>query len=70
MEEIQLDYATLVSVYQTKISELTNQIIIAEAKNIILTKKIQEMFESKSDSYDSPTVTAPASRKKAAGADS
>lgn len=46
MEEIQLDYATLVSVYQSKVGELTNQMILLEAKNIILTKKLQELYSS------------------------
>lgn len=64
MEEIQLDYATLVSVYQSKVSELTNQVIIAEAKNIILTKKIQELLDN-----NSPEVIPTASRKKSVSTD-
>lgn len=48
MDEIQLDYATLVSVYQTKLSELSNQIIVLEAKNIVLSKKIQELLSNSS----------------------
>ena len=48
MDEIQLDYATLVSAYQTKINELMNQIIISEAKNLILTKKLQELLDNSS----------------------
>ena len=48
MEEIQLDYATLVSVYQSKVGELTNQMILLEAKNIILTKKLQELLNNSS----------------------
>jgi hypothetical protein len=59
MEEIQLDYATLVSVYQTKISDLNNQIIIQEAKNIILTKKLQELLNN-----NSVEVKASSSRSK------
>ncbi len=59
MEEIQLDYATLVSVYQTKISDLNNQLIILEAKNIILTKKLQELLNN-----DSPEVKPASSRSK------
>lgn len=46
MDEIQLDYATLVSVYQSKVGELTNQMILLEAKNIILTKKLQELLNN------------------------
>jgi hypothetical protein len=59
MEEIQLDYATLVSVYQSKITELTNQIILSEAKNLILTKKLQESLNN-----DSPEVKPSSSRTK------
>lgn len=59
MEEIQLDYATLVSVYQSKVGELTNQMILLEAKNIILTKKLQELLTNSSSE-----VKPLASRKK------
>lgn len=59
MEEIQLDYATLVSVYQSKVGELTNQMILLEAKNIILTKKLQELLDNSSSE-----VKPLASRKK------
>lgn len=65
MEEIQLDYATLVSVYQSKVSELTNQLILLEAKNLILTKKLQELLNN-----DSPEVKPSASRKKSVNTDS
>lgn len=67
MEELQLDYATLVSVYQTKVSDLTNQVIIAEAKNLILSKKLQELCESSNYSDDSSDAVVPSTRKKAAG---
>ncbi len=59
MEEIQLDYATLVSVYQTKISDLNNQIVVLEAKNLILSKKLQELLNN-----DSTEVKASSSRNK------
>ena len=59
MDEIQLDYATLVSVYQSKVGELTNQMILLEAKNIILTKKLQELLDNSSSE-----VKPLASRKK------
>jgi hypothetical protein len=48
MEELQLDYATLVSVYQTKVTELLQQNIILEAKNLILSKKLQELLNNSS----------------------
>jgi hypothetical protein len=63
MEEIQLDYATLVSVYQSKVSELTNQTILLEAKNLILTKKLQELLDNNSVEVKS------ASRKKSVHTD-
>ena len=59
MEEIQLDYATLVSVYQSKVGELTNQNILLEAKNLILTKKLQELLNN-----DSTDVKPTPSRSK------
>lgn len=59
MDEIQLDYATLVSVYQTKLTELLNQTIVLEAKNIILSKKIQELLLD-----SSPEVKASSTRTK------
>lgn len=65
MEEIQLDYATLVSVYQSKVSELTNQLILLEAKNLILTKKLQELLDNNSSEVKPPT-----SRKKSVNTDS
>lgn len=49
MEELQLDYATLVSIYQTKVAELTQQTIVLEAKNLILSKKLQELLNNSSD---------------------
>lgn len=64
MEEIQLDYATLVSVYQSKVGELTNQMILLEAKNIILTKKLQELLDNNS------VEVKPSSRKKSVSTDS
>jgi len=57
MEEIQLDYGTLVSVYQSKVTDLINQNILLEAKNIILTKKIQELSANSYDSYGEASVT-------------
>ena len=63
MEEIQLDYATLVSVYQSKVGELTNQMILLEAKNIILTKKLQELLDNNS------TEVKATSRKKSVSTD-
>lgn len=60
MEEIQLDYATLVSVYQSKVSELTNQLVLLEAKNIILSKKLQELLTDNSPELKPKT----SSRKK------
>lgn len=63
MEEIQLDYATLVSVYQSKVGELTNQMILLEAKNIILTKKLQELLDNNS------TEVKSTSRKKSVSTD-
>jgi hypothetical protein len=59
MEEIQLDYATLVSVYQTKINDLSNQVILLEAKNLIMSKKLQELLNN-----DSSEVKASSSRSK------
>jgi len=55
MEEIQLDYATLVSVYQSKVTDLMNQNILLEAKIIILTNKIQELLSN--NSYEIPSVS-------------
>lgn len=65
MEELQLDYATLVSVYQSKVNELINQTILLEAKNLILTKKLQELLDNNSSEVKSPT-----SRKKSVSTDS
>lgn len=62
MEDIQLDYATLVTSYQTKINELVQQNIVLEAKNIILTKKVQELL-TVSEKETTPEVK-PSSRKK------
>ena len=53
MEEIQLDYGTLVSVYQSKVTDLTNQNILLEAKIIILSNKIQELLSSNSHEMSS-----------------
>lgn len=64
MEEIQLDYATLVSVYQSKVNELINQTILLEAKNLILTKKLQELLDNNS------VEVKPTSRKKSVSTDS
>jgi hypothetical protein len=64
MEEIQLDYATLVSVYQSKVGELTNQNILLEAKNLILTKKLQELLDNISSEVKAT------SRKKSVNTDS
>lgn len=58
MDEIQLDYATLVSVYQTKLSELLNQTIVLEAKNIILSKKIQELLSNSSSEVKASSTRA------------
>jgi len=55
MEEIQLDYATLVSVYQSKTNDLTNQLIILEAKNLIMTKKLQELLNNNSGEVKAST---------------
>lgn len=63
MDEIQLDYATLVSVYQTKVNDLTNQLIISEAKNIVLSKKLQELLDNNS------VAVKPASSKKSVSTD-
>jgi hypothetical protein len=60
MEEIQLDYATLVSVYQTKVNDLTNQNILLEAKNLILSKKLQELLNNNSNEVK----PIPSNRKK------
>lgn len=62
MEDIQLDYATLVTSYQTKINELVQQNIVLEAKNIILTKKVQELL-TVSEKETTPEVKS-SSRKK------
>jgi len=61
---MQLDYATLVSVYQSKVGELTNQNILLEAKNLILTKKLQELLDNISSEVKAT------SRKKSVNTDS
>jgi hypothetical protein len=55
MEEIQLDYATLVSIYQSKVNDLSQQNIILEAKNLILTKKLQELLNNSSGEVKTTT---------------
>jgi len=66
MEEIQLDYATLVSVYQARVNDLINQIVVLEAKNIILSKKLQELSrpDNSSEFYDSSTAPSTSSTRK------
>jgi len=63
MEDIQLDYATLVTSYQSKLNELVQQNIVLEAKNIILTKKVQELLTVSEKETTTPEVK-PSSRKK------
>ncbi len=67
MEEIHLDYATLVSVYQNKMGDLIQQNIILESKNIILTKKLQELIEE--NSFGEITKEKPSSTKKTSSTD-
>ena len=57
--EIQLDAQTLISVYQSKVSSLVNDNIMLEAKNLILTKKLDEALNKVSE------LEKPTSRKKA-----
>jgi len=59
--EIQLDAQTLISVYQSKVSSLTNDNIMLEAKNLILTKKLDEALNKVSELESTKTT----SRKKA-----
>ena len=59
--EIQLDAQTLISVYQSKVSSLTNDNIMLEAKNLILTKKLDEALNKVSELESNKTT----SRKKA-----
>lgn len=63
MEDIQLDYATLVTSYQSKLNELVQQNIVLEAKNIILTKKVQELLTVSEKETTTPEVKS-SSRKK------
>jgi len=51
----------LISVYQSKVSSLTNDNIMLEAKNLILTKKLDEALNKVSELESIKT----ASRKKA-----
>jgi regulator of replication initiation timing len=59
--EIQLDAQTLISVYQSKVSSLLNDNIMLEAKNLILTKKLDEALNKVSELESTKTT----SRKKA-----
>jgi len=61
--EIQLDAQTLISVYQSKVSSLTNDNIMLEAKNLILTKKLDEALNKVSE------LEKPTSRKKSVDTD-
>ena len=63
MEEIQLDGQTLLSVYQSKVSSLLNDNIMLEAKNLILTKKLDEALNKVSE------LEKPTSRKKSVDTD-
>lgn len=61
--EIQLDAQTLISVYQSKVSVLTNDNIMLEAKNLVLTKKLEEALNKVSE------LEKPTSRKKSVDTD-
>lgn len=45
MDKFPIDYATLTSAYQSKLNELTQQVVFLEAKTIILEKVIGELNE-------------------------
>lgn len=47
--EFQLDAQTLISVYQSKVSALTNENIMLEAKNLVLTKQLAELSNTTSE---------------------
>jgi hypothetical protein len=53
----------LISVYQSKVSVLTNDNIMLEAKNLVLTKKLDEALNKVSE------LEKPTSRKKSVDTD-
>lgn len=43
--QLELDYATLIASYQRKVSELTNQFIVLECKNTVLSNAVSLLQE-------------------------